>query len=108
MLKDRIDDIKGNVKKLNVGWETKWNQLNINWYWFQALIKYKQWNIETIYCQKNQFLFKDFSNITYVGFVILSKSGWDYKYKDHIFLNENYNSYLHLKLDIGTYMIVPM
>lgn len=57
---------------------------------------------------QNQFLYRDFSNVTYVGFVVLSKSGWDYKYKDHIYLNENYSSYLHLKLDIGTYMIVPM
>lgn len=57
---------------------------------------------------QNQFLTAGFSSPFFVGFVVLKSSAGNYTYIDHLYLIDNYNSYLQLKLDIGSYMIIPM
>lgn len=57
---------------------------------------------------QNQFLFGGFSKNFFIGLVIIRCSGGNYTYVDHIYLSENYHSYIQLKLEIGTFMIIPM
>jgi hypothetical protein len=62
----------------------------------------------TIGIHQNQLIYRGFSKNFFIGLVVIRCSGGNYTYIDSIYLSENYNNYLQLKLDIGTFMIIPM
>jgi len=57
---------------------------------------------------QNQFIYEGFNKNYFIGLVILRCSGGNYTCVDHIYLSENYNNYIQLKLEIGTFMVIPM
>ena len=57
---------------------------------------------------QKQFLFSGINRNFFIGLVLLKSNNGMYAYVDYINLSDGYNNYLQVKLDIGSYIVIPM